>query len=802
MRFASTIRHPVIREWLWIVAALCLGAYLVARGEWLDRVDRTLYDSAVQLLQRPAQQDIVIVGIDESSLKQIGRWPWKRSIHATLLNRLTDAGAKVVVLDIILSERDRSNPAGDRVMADAVRRNGRVILPLVSDVFEGRPSGESMPVAEIADAAASVAQISLQLDLDGVLRQVPLRAGFGAARHDTFAVSVLRRIEPDGWGAKADLPGEANPKRIAYSRDWVSDHFYFIPFAGPPGHFRTVPYIDVLRGDIAPAELAGKIVLVGATASSLTDQYPTPAGGASAMAGIEVHANVLQGLREGIEIVAVPRTHQVAVAIALILVLMLSYLWLTPRMSLLVTIAMATAGIIGSATIFRLFHVFWSPSIVLLVMATAYPLWSWRKLEATQRFLDEELARLEREPTIVPADAAAVIAPGPSARTFVPDVIENRIAAVKMAAQRLRNLNRLVADSLESLPESALVTNPDGRILLANSSADRLFHARRTVVDVTRDRVPDRPLEGRDVLELLENFSTPEVIDWRAAWIDAYEETRPVTYEVMGPREREYFLQIAPLFSARGPQTGSIVTIVDISPLRETERSRDEALRFLSHDMRSPQASILTLLEMYAEDAQSITVPTLTERIGRYARRTLNLADDFLRLARAERVKPDDFESLDLVELMQDAVDQAWVSASAKGIHIESCAADAEALVRGDRDLLTRALVNLLSNAIKYSPPETRITCQVNDLGDQWAAEITDQGYGIAESDMPRLFTRFARLRTEGQPAESGIGLGLVFVKTVADRHGGSVGVFSETADGAAQVRGTRFSLRLPKAGD
>lgn len=801
MNFSGTIRHPVIREWLWILVALWLIAYLVARGDWLERIDRTIYDSAMHLLQRPAQQDIVIVGIDESSLKQIGRWPWKRSIHATLLNRLTDAGAKVVVLDIILSEPDRANPAGDKVMADAVRRNGRVILPLVSDVFEGRPSGESLPIPEIADAAASVAQISLQLDLDGVLRQVPLRAGFGSARHDTFAVSTLRRIEPGAWAAKADLPGEANPKRIAFSRDWVSDHFYFIPFAGPPGHFRTVPYIDVLRGDVAPGELSGKIVLVGATASSLTDQYPTPAGGASAMAGIEVHANVLQGLREGIDIHATSRAQQVALALLLIFILMLSYLWLTPRMSLLVTIALAAAAVTGSAAAFRLIHVFWSPSIVLLAMATAYPLWSWRKLEATQRFLDEELARLEKEPTIVPADTAAAIAPGPSARTFVPDVIENRIAAVKSAAQRLRSLNRLIADSLESLPESALVTNPDGRILLANSSADRLFYARRTSVDVKRDRAPDRPLEGRDILELLANFSTPTVADWRAAWIDAYEETRPVTYEVMGPREREYLLQIAPLFSVRGPQTGSIVTIVDISPLRETERSRDEALRFLSHDMRSPQASILTLLEMHADDAQSITVPVLTERIGRYARRTLNLADDFLRLARAERVKPDDFESLDLVELMQDAVDQAWVSASARNIHIEPCAADTEALVRGDRDLLTRALANLLSNAIKYSPAGTRITCQVSDLGDHWAAEVTDQGYGIAESDMPRLFTRFARLRTEGQPAESGIGLGLVFVKTVAERHGGSVGVHSETVDGAAHARGTRFSLRLPKAG-
>jgi signal transduction histidine kinase len=385
-------------------------------------------------------------------------------------------------------------------------------------------------------------------------------------------------------------------------------------------------------------------------------------------------------------------------------------------------------------------------------------------------------------------------------RAFVPDVIENRIAAVQIAAQRLRSLNRLIADSLESLPESALVTNPDGCILLANSSADRLFRARRTAVDPSRGRAPDKPLEGRDVVDLLVNFSTPGVTSWRHAWIDAYEETRAVTYEVNGPREREYLLQISPLFSSRGPQTGSIVTMVDISPLRESERARDEALRFLSHDMRSPQASILTLLEMYADDPRSIPTNMLTTRIGNYARRTLNLADDFLRLARAERISAADFEELDLADLMQDAVDEAWVAASAKSISIHTKCDLAEAMVKGDRDLLTRALMNLLSNAIKYSPAETSIRCSIEASGDQWVARVADQGYGIAPGNLSRLFTRYVRLRSEGRPEESGIGLGLVFVKTVAERHGGSVSVTSQISDASNGQHGTTFSITLPKS--
>ncbi len=800
MNLSGTLRHPVIREWMLILVALFALVAAAASGNWLGRIDQTMYDRALLLLQRPATQDIVIVGIDEESLKQVGRWPWRRSIHATLVNRLSELGARAVVLDIILSEPDKADPAADQVLADAIGRNGRVILPIIADVFEGRPSGELPPVPTIASRAASLAQISLQLDDDGVLREVPLRAGFGAARHDTFAVAVLKLVETEKWRADRKLPGQANPRRHTFSRDWVSDHFYTVPFAGPPGHFKTVPYIDVLRGDAGVQDLRGKIVLVGATAASLADQYPTPAGGLGAMPGIEVHANVLQGLREGFDVRSASPVSGALVSAGLVALLMLTFLWLTPRQSFFVTIAAILASALVAGVMFKWLHVWWSPSTAMLAVASAYPIWSWRKLEATQRFLDAELARLEREPTIVPIESALVIATNPLARTFVPDVIENRIAAVQVAAQRLRSLNRLIADSLESLPESALVTNPDGRILLANSSADRLFQARRTSMNPARQRTPDTPLEGRDVVELLAKFSAPGISSWRHAWMDAYEETRAVTYEVKGPREHEYLLQIAPLFSFRGPQTGSIVTLVDVTPLRETERARDEALRFLSHDMRSPQASILTLLEMYADDPQSIPPEVLTARIGRYARRTLNLADDFLRLARAERVSAADFEDLDLSELLQDAVDETWAAASAKRIRIENEDTHTEALVRGDRDLLTRAFLNLLSNAIKYSPPETTIICSVIKSGGRWQVRFADQGYGIAEEDLSRLFMRFVRLRAEGQPEEAGIGLGLVFVRTVAERHGGAVEVASRTTGDAEGPRGTTFTVTLPVA--
>ena len=792
-RFAARLRHPVIREWLLILLSLWLLALFAVRGEWLWRVDQTLYDSAISLLQRPPAPDIVIVGVDEQSLKQIGRWPWKRSIHATLLNRLTEARAKVVVLDVILSEPDKANPAADRVLADAVKANGRVVLPITMDVVDGVTTGEARPAADFAEAAASLSHVSLELDPDGILRTSYLRSGIGDSRHDVSPLAALRIAEPDVWRNRTALPGEANPNRTVYSRSWVRDHWYHIPFAGPPGHFRPFSYVDVLRGDVPLSVFRDKIVLVGVTAAGLTDEYPTPvSGGTRAMSGIEVQANILQGLGEKIDLRRAPASATIALVGIVVTLLMLGYLWLTPRIALIATAVACLAVLAGSALLFRYQSLWLSPTVPFLALLLAYPLWSWRKLEATQRYFDTELMRLEQEPSIVPQEIAHRIAPRSSLKTFVPDVIENRIATVQATAQRLRNLNRFVADSLESLPAAALITDANGRVMLANSSADRLFKSRRRA---TPERPGDQALEGRDLFELMAIFRRESPLSWRDVWMDAHDETRAVSLEAKGPGDHEYLVHIAPSFSARGTQTGSILTLTDITPLRESERRRDEALRFLSHDMRSPQASILTLLDMYQEDPDGMPTAKLTDRIGRYARRTLNLADDFLRLAKAERATAKDFEPLDLTEILRDATEEAWSMATTKKIRVDFDTATPEAWISGDRDLLTRTFVNLLSNAIKYSPPETLIRCSLVGELAAWQVKISDQGYGIAPEDMSKLFTRFTRLKHDAQPEEGGIGLGLVFVKTVVERHAGSIDVQSKVAAFEGDERGTVFTL-------
>ena len=217
---------------------------------------------------------------------------------------------------------------------------------------------------------------------------------------------------------------------------------------------------------------------------------------------------------------------------------------------------------------------------------------------------------------------------------------------------------------------------------------------------------------------------------------------------------------------------------------RELRLEHDAVIRLLSHDMRAPQSAILALL-----DADRSLEPGLSARIGAYARRTLELADGFVHLSRAQLLAfaP---EPVDLAECARDAADAVWPQANARGIVIAvECPVD-EVLVSGDRSLLTRLFINLVDNALKYGDGPATVTVLVAPVQGEAHATVSNSGPDIPADQLDRLFARFAR-GSGATHRVDGVGLGLAFVHTVAVRHGGRVTCRS----GAGE---TCFSVMLP----
>ncbi|MFJ3056190.1 CHASE2 domain-containing protein [Herbaspirillum sp. NPDC087042] len=749
---SDTRARPAVRrlwlrlEWLLLVAATLTLAVVLHDGV-LAPVDRIVYDRLIGLLARPAPSDIVIIAIDDKSIAELGRWPWKRGLHAQLINLLDNANPRAIGLDLILTETDPASATADRALAAAMNRNRNTILPILS--MQGDSGiAPRLPLPALASAAAGLAHIQVRLDEDGRVRAIEPFLQIGRYRWKAFGLALQELAAPTALPQPAATPLQ-------------------LPFFGPAGHFTQVSYVDVLHGATPASLFHDKTVLVGVTAAGLGDLYPVPAGvGGSLMAGVEIHANMIGALREGRAIDNASAAMAIAFNALPALLVLLAFTLLAPRAALLLTGALTLA--IAATSILLFGHDLWlPPAAALLLLWLVYPVWSWLRLQSALRYLDQETTRLAASaPFEVQARAVS--------RRW--DFLERRIEAARTATLRLLDLHQFVNDTMESLPDAELVINGEGRLVLFNRKAQELF------ADLGSPPVP-----GLAIDVLLRSLNASH--DWRGLHVageDGY-----ARQEVSDSRDRIFALRSTPARNARGQTIGAIVSLADITALRNAERQRDLSLNFISHDMRAPQSSILAMLALHRQGQLVLEQEAMFARIEKSVRSTLSLADDFVLLARAKAGKPLR-EELNLDALLADAADSLWPLARERNVRIDIDGDGLPHWVAGERQMLVRALANLLSNAIKFGPPGGRILCTVQHesqaLAPWLACHIDDKGAGLP-ADGAQLFEPFYRA---GQDAQPGIGLGLSFVQTVTQLHGGQVSAHNRDGGGA------RFTLRLP----
>jgi len=270
-------------------------------------------------------------------------------------------------------------------------------------------------------------------------------------------------------------------------------------------------------------------------------------------------------------------------------------------------------------------------------------------------------------------------------------------------------------------------------------------------------------------------------------------ENARIQAEVRHQQGRQLLVQIAPLSRHTRQPAGLILNFSDITPLKASENKRNELLNFLSHDLRSPLVSMLALLELAKNRNTTGDIQDLLERMQGHAAKTLELAEQFLQLARVESGTRLQLREIDLAAVAMNALEQVWEHARMKRIQLSSNIAPEEAWIHGEGSLLERALVNLLGNAVKFSATDSTVRLELSRHEHEWRCCIIDEGEGIPASELPRLFDRFQRIHRSNRPEQAGAGLGLAFVQAVARAHNGRVEV--ESTEG----QGSRFCLILPE---
>ena len=406
MTATSTSRNQV--EKILISLGLVSLSLILVYTQWLQKWDHVIYDTHLKQWSHPAPDDIVIIAIDKQSLEKFGRWPWSRQLHARLIDILHQAGSKAVALNIIFSEPDKFDHQADKLLADALRQHGRVVLPVLPEQDRLHDKlRETLPIPMLAAAAARIGHVDMELDQDGINRYMFLKAGLGSAKWSQLALAMLE-LEGDSSDIIQLSHGQGHSSNSNLIDVWLRDYGALLPYAGPPGHFQRVSYADVVLGNLPAATFRDKFVLVGATAAGLGDTLPTPVSGfGQAMPGVEIQANILDSLRRNSSVQPLSLHWQMALTAVLLLSSLFMYSRLPPGGSLLVTVSLLILLVVISVVLLRGLHLWFPPSAALLGLTLSYPIWSWRRLVSATRSL---LAQKERAQVTLHSISDAVIA--------------------------------------------------------------------------------------------------------------------------------------------------------------------------------------------------------------------------------------------------------------------------------------------------------------------------------------------------------------------------------------------------------
>lgn len=328
---ARPLALPVTGRWRQLAASLAAALFAGACFAWLPGLrllEERSRDSLTALAMQEAEPpEIVVVDISEESLQRVGTWPWTRGRLADLVEQLVGPlGARAVALDMVLPEL--ADAQGDARLA-SLSQHAPLTLAHVLDfghraspITMGTPARGGPPGAGTTKATGYVANhaglagarcvghIGVEPDGDGVLRRIHLQAEAAGQAYPTLALALLRCADPElAQQAAGRLRG-------------IREGTWRIPFRRPSEAFRTIPAEAVLSGELDPALVRGRYVLIGSSAVGLSDYIATPVQPVTA--GVLVHAQVLAELLERGEAARAlpePRTLQAAgIVLGLVLV--------------------------------------------------------------------------------------------------------------------------------------------------------------------------------------------------------------------------------------------------------------------------------------------------------------------------------------------------------------------------------------------------------------------------------------------------------------------------------------------------
>ena len=398
--------------------------------------------------QQDAPAEIVIVAVDQPSLKRLGAWPWPRAYHAEVVRQVHRSGAKAIGVDFGFFEPDRRDPMNDEELAAATAEAGNVIYPVVMEEITVKGAKQMIradPLPGIKQAAAGLGHAHIEQSSDGIVRKLHLAYRTHEGTFWGLSLAVLseyldlpndgiRIVRPGVLGVgDIEVPVTEAPISVQPQEGTVViDYEIHIAYLGDRESFDYIPAHEVIEGRVPPNYFAGKMVLYGGKAAGLFDDHMTPFSlDKTPMPGVEIQANVIDAILKERFIRRAPLWLLAMVTLALAMAVAAMYLYFDTRVALALLVPLIGSTVGMHSYLFRSLGL-WieiSPIVVSLVLSFIFGL--MLKMQLVNKALDAEVLNLSEAAALAEKSGEkTIIASFTSAEPTLRDVLGIPAAAL------------------------------------------------------------------------------------------------------------------------------------------------------------------------------------------------------------------------------------------------------------------------------------------------------------------------------------------------------------------------------------
>ncbi len=696
--------------------------------------------------QKPSTS-IIIIGVDEKSQESIGPWPFPRNLHGELIDRLSLAQA--IGFDFLFT----ANTQHDTSFSLTIKNGPPVVLAVAHGA-----DGELLLPSPGISGPAVLGHVETLRSGDGIVRKV--------------------RLEPS-----KNLPAFslALARVTGFSAKHVNRNPLLIHYLGPEKTFLTLSYIDVLSGKYSKDFFSNSIVLVGASDKALGDFHATPFTQHSLASGVEIQANILHNLLTdsflkkskffvwGMALVFItlgllvwPKRSEAFNCVlnisVFIFISVLSILFF--RYGLVVEVTTSLLFLIIYYLFHLLFQVFWMAQMLLEYFSSME-----KKIKSNLEHLFHTTP-----------DYLGISKKAGSPRLF-PE-LHHHYQQIQTAGQALDLQYEFIQSILSGeSPPLILWEKKTGKVNLTNKGFDELWQNQQQKLH------PSPSPDLSSFLDLISEASTEKFsVDDEQLKSPKFHFNIDIHLPDSSGRKKYFRVSLRSFSLANGSFKGVLAGLTDVTEIKEMERIKDEVVSIVSHELKLPLTTIGgygEILEEMLDGKQKEYAQTICNQTKRLNR----LINDFLHINRLEGGRETlNIYPFDMRYVVEESIAAVSYAAKNKNITISTNMPAKVSPLLGDELLLLQAIINILENSIKYSPDETTVLIELNEMEKEIQLSISDEGPGIPVAEQGSIFNKFVRGKQNG--SEEGYGLGLSFTHQVISLHRGQIGFDNSTSKG------------------